>query len=100
MLFILMQIHSLILASNSLLIEKGIITKEEFQNKFKKIYSIVYEYSLVMSSKKEDDNKEKEKLDKLMELASSLLKECNFTLSEFEEPFIKRAFENRANQEK
>ncbi len=95
MIMMFMQIHSLILATNSILIEKGLIEKDVLEKKSVVIFSLMREYASIMASEKEED-KEKEKLERLLEIAKKLVNECKFEINQLEDDFIKKQFESRA----
>lgn len=95
MLLIFLEIHSLLLATNSLLIEKGLITKEELESKREKIFKLMRDYGLLMASQTEDKQKEDEKLKEIVQISRDLIKECNFEIGEMQEDYINKQFANR-----
>jgi len=92
---VLAEIHSLLLANSSLLIEKKIFSKEELEQKRSVIFSLVNEYKNIISTAKENDEDEKKKLDRLLEISKNLVKECNLSDSVDSEDFVKMQFEAR-----
>lgn len=97
MMLMFIQIHSLILATNALLIEKNILDKESLEKKSKKIFSMMCEYTSIMASEiNSDKDIENKKLDDLMRITSELVKECNFEIDSLSESIIKKQFEARS----
>ena len=95
MFMIFIEIHTLLLATNSLLIEKGIFTKEELEKKRSQLFSLMREYFILMASKDEGKEKEAEKLSELLKISKDIMKEANFDLDQLQDEYIKKQFEDR-----
>lgn len=83
------DMYSLLLATNSLLIEKGIIKKEELQLKRTKINNLINEYSLLITSEY-DKEIESKKIDRAIEVMKEFFAECK--VEDIEEELIKKQF--------
>lgn len=81
--------YSLLLATNSLLIEKGIIKKEELQLKRTKINNLINEYSLLITSEYDKEVEDK-KIDRAIEVMKEFFTECK--VEDMEEELIKKQF--------
>jgi hypothetical protein len=82
------DMYALLLATNALLIEKQIITKEELQLKRSKINSLILEYSSILTSEHGED--EGKKLDRALEVMKEFFTECK--VEDIEEELIKKQF--------
>ena len=83
------DMYSLLLATNSLLIEKGIIKKEELQLKRTKINNLINEYSLLITSEYDKEVEDK-KIDRAIEVMKEFFTECK--VEDMEEELIKKQF--------
>lgn len=83
------DMYSLLLATNSLLIENGIIKKEELQLKRTKINNLINEYSMLLTSE-HDKETENKKLDRAIEVMKEFFAECK--VEDIEEELIKKQF--------
>ncbi len=90
--------YAMILAIGGILIEKGIVTREEIESKKEKIMKYLIGYNEIMMSESETPEIEMKKMGEVDEVLRQMAKECGFNFDSSDQEINRKLRENIIKQ--
>jgi hypothetical protein len=90
--------YALMLAIGAILIEKGIVTREEIETKKEKIMKYLIDYNGIMMSEAETPEIEMKKMGSVDEVLRQMAKECCFNFDSSDQEINRKLRENIVKQ--
>ncbi len=90
--------YAMILAISGILIEKGIITREEIETKKEKVMKYLIGYNEIMMSETDSPETEMKKMGEVDEILRQMAKECCFNFDSSDQEINRKLRENIVKQ--